>query len=58
MTADPVRVVDDAGDVPRDGQTLGEVVMRGNLVMTGYHDDPVATAEAFWGGWLHPAISR
>ena len=54
MTADPVRVVDDAmGDVPRDGQTLGEVVMRGNLVMKGYHDDPEATAEAFWGGWLH-----
>jgi fatty-acyl-CoA synthase len=54
VTADPVRVVDDAmGDVPRDGQTLGEVVMRGNLVMKGYHDDPMATAEAFSGGWLH-----
>jgi fatty-acyl-CoA synthase len=54
VTADLVRVVDDAmGDVPRDGQTLGEVVMRGNLVMTAYHDDPEATAEAFRGGWLH-----
>ena len=54
MTADPVRVVDDAmRDVPRDGQTLGEVVMRGNLVMKGYHDDPEATAEAFRGGWFH-----
>jgi fatty-acyl-CoA synthase len=54
VTADLVRVVDDAmGDVPRDGQTLGEVVMRGNLVMKGYHDDTMATAEAFWGGWLH-----
>jgi fatty-acyl-CoA synthase len=54
VTADPVRVVDEAmNDVPRDGQTLGEVVMRGNLVMKGYHDDPEATAEAFRGGWLH-----
>jgi fatty-acyl-CoA synthase len=52
--ADLVRVVDDAmEDVPRDGQTLGEVVMRGNLVMKGYHDDPAATAEAFRGGWFH-----
>ena len=54
MVADPVRVVDDAmRDVPRDGQTLGEVVMRGNMVMKGYHDDPEATAEAFRGGWFH-----
>ena len=42
-TADLVRVVD-AGDadVPRDGATMGEVVMRGNNVMLGYHDDPEA----------------
>lgn len=54
VVADPVRVVDAAmADVPRDGQTLGEVVMRGNLVMKGYHDDPEATAEAFRGGWFH-----
>ena len=54
VTADLVRVVDDAMvDVPRDGETLGEVVMQGNLVMKGYHDDPEATAEAFRGGWLH-----
>ena len=49
-----VRVVDEAmDDVPRDGQTMGEVVMRGNIVMKGYHDDPAATAEAFRGGWFH-----
>jgi fatty-acyl-CoA synthase len=54
VVADPVRVVDEAmRDVPRDGQTLGEVVMRGNIVMKGYHDDPEATAEAFRGGWFH-----
>ena len=54
VVADPVRVVDEAmDDVPRDGQTMGEVVMRGNIVMKGYHDDPEATAEAFRGGWFH-----
>ena len=52
--ADPIRVVDDQmNDVPRDGSTMGEVVMRGNNVMAGYHDDPEATAEAFRGGWFH-----
>ena len=39
--------------VPRDGQTMGEVVLRGNTVMAGYLDDAAATAEAFRGGWLH-----
>jgi fatty-acyl-CoA synthase len=54
VVADLVRVVDDAmHDVPRDGQTLGEVVMRGNLIMKGYHENPEATAEAFRGGWFH-----
>jgi fatty-acyl-CoA synthase len=51
---DLVRVVDDAmHDVPRDGQTLGEVVMIGNNVMKGYFDQPEATAESFRGGWFH-----
>ncbi|MGH7389966.1 MAG: acyl--CoA ligase family protein [Candidatus Rokuibacteriota bacterium] len=51
---DLVRVVDDKmQDVPRDGETLGEVVMIGNNVMTGYFDQPDATAEAFRGGWFH-----
>ncbi len=54
VTADPVRVVDaDMVDVPADGETMGEVVMRGNNVMKGYFDDAAATAEAFRGGWFH-----
>jgi fatty-acyl-CoA synthase len=54
VTADLVRVVDEAmHDVPRDGATSGEVVMRGNIVMAGYYRDPVATAQAFRGGWFH-----
>lgn len=49
-----LRVVDsDMEDVPQDGQTMGEVVMRGNIVMSGYFDDPEATATAFEGGWFH-----
>lgn len=52
--ADPIRVVDaEMNDVPRDGETMGEVVMRGNIVMSGYFDNPVATEEAFRGGWFH-----
>jgi len=52
--ADPIRVVDDdMNDVPRDGETMGEVVMRGNNVMSGYYNDPEATAKAFHGGWFH-----
>ena len=49
-----LRVVDEKmREVPRDGKTMGEVVMRGNMVMTGYFNDPDATAEAFRGGWFH-----
>jgi fatty-acyl-CoA synthase len=51
---DLVRVVDDTmNDVPMDGETLGEVVMRGNNVMKGYFEQPDASAEAFRGGWFH-----
>ena len=39
--------------VPADGTTLGEVMMRGNVVMKGYLKDPEATAQAFAGGWFH-----
>ena len=52
--ADLVRVVDDElRDVPRDGETVGEVVMRGNSVMIGYHGQDEKTDEAFRGGWFH-----
>ena len=39
--------------VPRDGETMGEVFMRGNIVMKGYLKNPKATEEAFAGGWFH-----
>ncbi|MBP0466319.1 acyl-CoA synthetase [Roseomonas sp. PWR1] len=39
--------------VPADGATLGEVMMRGNVVMKGYLKDPAATNAAFAGGWFH-----
>jgi fatty-acyl-CoA synthase len=54
VIADLVRVVDDRmNDVPMDGETLGEVIMRGNNVMKGYFEQPDASAEAFRGGWFH-----
>jgi len=49
-----MRVVDkDMREVPRDGQTLGEVVMRGNNVMSGYFQQPDATESAFARDWFH-----
>ena len=39
--------------VPRDGQTMGEVMFRGNVVMKGYLRNPQATQDAFAGGWFH-----
>jgi fatty-acyl-CoA synthase len=39
--------------VPRDGETLGEVMFRGNVVMKGYLKNPRANNEAFAGGWFH-----
>lgn len=49
-----VRLVDEQMvDVPSDGATMGEVVMRGNNVMIGYYDNPEATEQAFRGGWFH-----
>jgi fatty-acyl-CoA synthase len=59
ITADDARVVatyghsDELVDVPADGVTMGEIVMRGNTVMKEYFRDPEATAEAFKGGWFH-----
>jgi acyl-CoA synthetase (AMP-forming)/AMP-acid ligase II len=53
-SADLVRVVDeDMHDVPRDAEAMGEVVMRGNNVMSGYFADEAATERAFQGGWFH-----
>ena len=39
--------------VPADGQTIGEIVFRGNITMKGYLKNPAATQEAFDGGWFH-----
>ncbi|TMQ02154.1 MAG: long-chain-fatty-acid--CoA ligase [Deltaproteobacteria bacterium] len=47
-------VVDDDGkEVPHDGATIGEIVVRGNVVMEGYYNDPEATAKALHGGYFH-----
>jgi fatty-acyl-CoA synthase len=51
---DDVRVVDaEMRDVPNDGATHGEIIMRGNNVMKGYYNDPEATERAFAGGYFH-----
>ena len=54
VQAEGLRIVDEKmADVPADGSTMGEIVMRGNNVMAGYYLDPDGTAEAFRGGWFH-----
>ncbi|HJZ76459.1 MAG TPA: long-chain-fatty-acid--CoA ligase [Vicinamibacterales bacterium] len=54
ITSGELRVVDEGmHDVPRDGQTVGEIVVRGNVVMKGYYNDPDATEQAFGGGYFH-----
>ncbi len=40
-------------ELPADGQTMGEIMFRGNIVMKGYLKNPKATSEAFAGGWFH-----
>jgi fatty-acyl-CoA synthase len=49
MVADPETLE----PVPSDGETMGEVMMRGNVVMKGYLKNPTATEESFKGGWFH-----
>jgi fatty-acyl-CoA synthase len=47
-------VFDENGhEVPWDADTRGEIVVRGNVVMQGYYNDPEATARAMEGGWFH-----
>ena len=54
VQAERLRVVDETmKDVPDDGLTMGEIVLRGNNVMAGYYRDPEGTEEAFNGGWFH-----
>jgi len=49
-----VRVVDlHMNDVPRDMQSIGEIIVRGDMVMDGYYKEPQATAAVMTGGWLH-----
>jgi fatty-acyl-CoA synthase len=54
ITSGELIVMDDDGaEVPHDGATVGEIVVRGNVVMAGYYNDPEATAHAFRGGYFH-----
>jgi len=52
MVADPKTLA----PVARDGEAIGEIMVRGNTVMLGYLKDEKATAEAFRGGWMHTGV--
>src|SRR5580692_4597305 len=54
ITSGELRVINNNGcEVPHDGETMGEIVARGNVVMSGYFHDPEATAHALRDGWMH-----
>lgn len=55
VTLDGQRIAnpDTMEDTPADGETIGELMLRGNTVMKGYLKNEAATAETFAGGWLH-----
>ena len=55
ITSGELRVVDtETGEeVPHDGESIGEIVVRGNVVLKGYYNDPEATAKAIKDGWFH-----
>ncbi len=53
ITSGELRVIDETGrQVPPDGATIGEIVVRGNVVMAGYYNDPDATTRAMGDGWF------
>lgn len=54
ISSGELRIVDEDGnEVPHDGETLGEITVRGNVVMKGYYNDPEATNAAIKDGWFH-----